>query len=63
MINCNPKYSLSNTEKLKFDILWKEEMQFFQEILQGNRKYTDDAKKFAERVYALALKEKQQKNK
>jgi len=57
----NPKYTLSDFEKLRFNILWREEIQFFKEVPWRNRKHMENAKNFAERVYALAL-EKQQKS-
>ena len=59
----NPKYTLSELEKLRFNILWREEIQFFKEVPWRDRKHFDNAKNFAERVYALALKEQQRRTK
>ena len=58
-----PKYSLSTMEQQRFDVLWREEIQFFREVPWMTPKHFENAKRFAERVYGLALEEQKQLNK
>ena len=57
----NSKYTLSDLERLKFNILWREEIQFFKEVPWKNKEHAENAKNFAERVYALALENNNRK--
>jgi hypothetical protein len=63
MSTMNPKYSLSDRERERFNRLWREEIQFFPEVPWRIPKHCENAKRFAARVYGLALEEQKQLNK